>query len=88
MANGVWISGRFDRVVFAGGRAFIYDFKTNAKRPKEGDADFARRMAETYADQMRTYRKALMALAGLPAEKVSTMLLLSATGAAVSIDSF
>ena len=85
LADGVWTSGRFDRVVFAGGKAVIYDFKTNARGPKEDEAAFARRMAQTYAGQMASYRKALMALTGLAAEDVSTVLLLSATGAAVPV---
>ena len=85
LADGVWTSGRFDRVVFAGGKAVIYDFKTNARGPKEDEAAFARRMTEAYAGQMRSYRKALMALTGLTAESVSTVLLLSSTGAAVPV---
>ena len=86
LADGVWTSGRFDRVVFAGGKAVIYDFKTNARGPQEGAEDFARRMASTYAGQMRSYRKALAALSGLPAADISTVLLLSATGAAVRVE--
>ena len=85
LADGVWTSGRFDRVVFSGGGAVIYDFKTNAKGPKESEGDFARRMSETYAGQMQTYRRALMALTGLAAERVSAVLLLSATGAALPV---
>ena len=83
LADGVWTSGRFDRVVFAGGKAVIYDFKTNARGPKESEGDFARRMAETYAGQMRSYRKALMALTGLSSDRIESVLLLAATGAAV-----
>ena len=86
LADGVWTSGRFDRVVFAGGKAAIYDFKTNARGPQEDEAAFARRMAETYAGQMRSYRKALRALTGLAAADISAVLLLSATGAAVPVD--
>ena len=86
LADGVWTSGRFDRVVFASGKAVICDFKTNARGPKEDEAAFARRMAETYAGQMRSYRKALRALTGLAAADISTVLLLSATGAAVPVD--
>ena len=85
LADGVWTSGRFDRVVFAGGKAVICDFKTNARGPKEDEAAFARRMAETYAGQMCSYRKALGALTGLAAADISTVLLLSATGAAVPV---
>ena len=83
--DGVWTSGCFDRVVLAGGRAVIYDFKTNAKAARESEAEFVRRMAETYAGQMQSYRRALMALTGLPEEKVSAVLLLSATGAALAV---
>ena len=86
LADGVWTSGRFDRVVFAGGKAVIYDFKTNARGPKEDEAAFARRMAETYAGQMASYRKALMTLTGLAAADISTVLLLSATDEAVPVD--
>ena len=86
LADGVWTSGRFDRVVFAGGKAVIYDFKTNARGPKESEGDFARRMAETYAGQMRTYRKALMALTGLAEENVSAVLLLSATDDIINVN--
>ena len=43
-------------------------------------------MVETYAGQMRSYRKALRALTGLAAADISTVLLLSATGAAVPVD--
>ena len=86
LADGVWTSGRFDRVVVAGGKAVIYDFKTNARGPKEDEAAFARRMAETYAGQMRTYRKALMALTGLEAKRVSAVLLLSATDDIITVN--
>jgi len=85
-AGGEWTSGRFDRVVFAGGKAVIYDFKTNARLRGESEADFAARMQASYAGQMAAYRKALVALTGLPAEKVSTVLLLTQTGAAVRSD--
>ena len=82
-ADGEWISGRFDRVVFTGeGAAFqatIYDFKTNAKGPKEDDAAFAARMAGAYAGQMATYRRALARLTGLPESRIATKLLLAAT---------
>ena len=85
MADGVWTSGRFDRVVFANGRATIYDFKTNARQRNESEADFAARMAETYAGQMRAYRKALASLTGLSDANISTILLLEATRSAVVV---
>ena len=86
-ANGEWMSGRFDRVVFTGTgpnrKAVIYDFKTNARRRGESEADFACRMAETYRGQMTSYRQALAALTGLVPTDISAVLLLTATGAAV-----
>ena len=85
MADGVWTSGRFDRVVFANDRATIYDFKTNARQRNESEADFAARMAETYAGQMRAYRKALASLTGLSDANISTILLLEATRSAVVV---
>ena len=84
-ADGVWETGRFDRVVFADGGAVVYDFKTNAKNPRESDADFARRMSETYAGQMEAYRISLAALTNLPVESIRTVLLIQETGAAVEV---
>ena len=88
-ADGAWTSGRFDRVVITGTgasrRAAVYDFKTNAKRPQESADAFAARMVETYRAQMTAYRKALVALTGIPAENVTAVLLLEATAAAVSV---
>lgn len=89
LAGSEWISGAFDRVVFRGsgrGRsAEIYDWKTNRLRPGETAEDFARRMAEAYAGQMRAYRAAVARLAGLPADRVRTTLLLTAVRAAVPV---
>ncbi len=89
LAGGEWISGTFDRVVFRGEvgarRAEIYDWKTNRRRPDETEDAFARRMAETYAGQMRAYRAAVARLAGLPADRVSSTLLLTETRAAVPV---
>ena len=88
-ADGEWVSGRFDRVVFAGSggtrRAVIYDFKTNARRPSEDEAAFAARMRETYSGQMSAYRKALAKLTGLADGRIRAELLLVATGAAVNM---
>ena len=82
-----WESGQFDRVVFRGEgaarRATVYDFKTNAIRRGETKEEFAARMREAYAGQMAAYRAAVASLAGLPPERVSTVLLLVSTGAAV-----
>ena len=83
LADGVWTSGRFDRVVFAAGRATIYDFKTNARQRGESEADFAVRMVETYAGQMSAYRKSLASLTGISAADISTVLLLESTQSAV-----
>jgi ATP-dependent exoDNAse (exonuclease V) beta subunit len=90
LVGGKWESGQFDRVVFRGEgaarRATVYDFKTNAKRRDETVEDFARRMAETYAGQMASYRAAVSALADIPPERVKTVLLLTETGAAVLVE--
>ena len=81
---GKWESGQFDRVVFRGEgadrRAVVYDFKTNAKRREETTEEFAKRMGETYSGQMSAYRAAVSSLAGIPQERVRSVLLLSATG--------
>ena len=82
-----WESGQFDRVVFAGDgdarRATVYDFKTNALRRGETKEAFASRMRTEYAGQMSSYRAAVVSLAGLPQERVKTVLLLVSTGDAV-----
>ena len=84
-ADGAWVSGRFDRVVFADGRATIFDFKTNAIRRGESAADFEVLMRETYAGQMRAYRAAVCTLTGLKPEKVSAKLLLTSVRCAVDV---
>ncbi len=88
IADGLWISGTFDRVVFfekSGHRsAQIYDFKTNRRRDNEADGAFAKRMQETYAGQMTNYRKALAQLAGLPTSSISCALLLTETLQAIT----
>ena len=89
IVDGVWQSGRFDRVVFAGTgaarRAVIYDFKTNARQGNESPAAFAERMVRTYAAQMHAYRRALASLANLPLDRVQAVLLLEATQDAVQL---
>ena len=84
-----WESGQFDRVVFRGEsaarRATVYDFKTNAIRRGETNEAFAARMREAYAGQMASYRAAVASLAGLPPDRVRTVLLLVATGEAVEL---
>ena len=79
LSGGIWESGQFDRVVFAGGRAVVQDFKTN--RPMRGESleDFETRMADTYRPQMTAYRRALGVLANLPPESISCELLLVST---------
>ena len=83
----MWESGQFDRVVFTGTgadrRATIYDFKTNVPRPEETEAAFAVRMRAQYAGQMRAYAAALAQLAGLPPDRIETVLLLTATSSTV-----
>ncbi len=85
-----WTSGQFDRVVFAGEgegrRATIYDFKTNAVGKGETREEFARRMGAAYAGQMAAYRSAVASLAGLPPERVRSVLLLTSTGDAVPVE--
>ena len=87
LEDGQWTSGQFDRVVFTrdaeGLRADVQDFKTNARRPDESDAAFAQRMRTTYVGQMSAYRAAVCRLAGLAATRVTSHLLLTATGQAV-----
>lgn len=84
-AGGRWETGRFDRVVFSGGRATIYDFKTNAVGAGETREDFAGRLRGAYAPQMAAYRRALCALARLPPENVDTVLLAEATRSAIPV---
>jgi ATP-dependent exoDNAse (exonuclease V) beta subunit len=89
VTDNAWISGTFDRVVFfetqEGRQAEIYDFKSNRRRSDETEADFARRMTDTYADQMANYRRALAQLAGLLETAVRCVLLLTDTRQAVSV---
>ena len=88
--EGVWESGQFDRVVFTGEgaerRATIYDFKTNEPRRGEANEDFAARMRATYAGQMSSYRHAVHELTGIPQDRISSVLLLLATGHVVKLD--
>ncbi len=84
-SGGEWQTGQFDRVVFDGGKAVIYDFKTNRRRDGESIADFERRMAETYAGQMAAYRRALHCLTGIGDTDISSVLLLRSSGTAVEV---
>ena len=88
--EGVWESGQFDRVVFMGEgperRATIYDFKTNEPRKDETADTFAARMRATYSGQMSSYRHAVHELTGIPLDRISSALLLLATGHVVKLD--
>jgi len=79
--SGRWVSGTFDRVVFTGRdsdrRAEIMDFKTNRRQSGESSQSFRNRMEETYRAQMNLYRDALEQLAGIPASRITTSLLLT-----------
>ena len=90
IADGTWQSGQFDRVVFVGEgaarRAIIYDFKTNAVQEGETPAAFAQRMTRNYLGQMRTYRRALALLTGLPQTSITSILLLESTQSAIPVD--
>lgn len=83
LKDGKWTSGQFDRVVFLGTgenrRAIVYDFKTNRRQRKESDAAFETRMRGQYAGQLAAYRSAITSLTGIPAERVSSRLLLAET---------
>ena len=65
-ADGEWISGRFDRVVFfmtpEGLAADIVDFKSSVAHP------------EWYAGQLAAYSKAVEALTGIPQSRISARL--------------
>lgn len=88
--DGMWESGQFDRVVFSerDGRrtAVVYDFKTNARRDDETPESFATRMRETYAGQMRAYRRALSLLTGIPPADIALRLLLAKTRACIDVE--
>ena len=87
LADGVWESGQFDRVVFTrdsdGLRAVIYDYKTNRLRPRESAEEFAKRLNAGYSGQMASYRRALSALTGIAAERIETTILAVAAGLAI-----
>ena len=79
LVDGVWTSGRFDRVVFTGEgeerRATVYDFKTNRRKRGESDEEFRIRMLGEYTAQMEIYRKSVSLLASIPLSRVSAVLL-------------
>lgn len=87
--NKRWVSGTFDRVVFNGsGESLIVeimDFKTNRMRSDESEESFHLRMIKTYKTQMELYRGALEQLAGIPAGRIKTKLLLTETRECISI---
>ena len=88
-ADGNWISGCIDRVVFfrkdGALHADVVDFKTNRPRRGEAAADFAARMRAAYASQLAAYRRAVVALTGIADENVTTRLLLVNDGTEVLV---
>jgi ATP-dependent exoDNAse (exonuclease V) beta subunit len=52
-----WIDGVMDLVLHdpRAGEVWIVDWKTNQRRPGEGDAELLRRLAEEYEGQLRAY---------------------------------
>lgn len=86
LLDGHWTSGIIDRVTIIrdpNGKALsamILDFKTD----QVGSEAEAQKAAKGYRRQMESYRSAVAALLGLPAEKVSTTLLFSALPSLVS----
>lgn len=71
LADGVWESGVFDRVVFTKGGATVYDFKRARPKRGEGDAEFRARLDATYSGQLESYRNAVSRLSGLAPDRVS-----------------
>ncbi len=84
-----WYSGNFDRVVFRrdddGLAAVIYDYKSSSPRVGEMAEAFELRQQKHYAPQLSIYRRALAQLAGIPEGRIETVLLLTETGAAVTV---
>jgi len=82
MRSGDWISGPFDRVVIVYGpgriplRATILEVKTDAA---ENESDTARR-ADHYGPQLANYRHSIPQLLGLPADRITTILLFTKLG--------
>ncbi len=64
--NGERVSGVFDRVIVAGDRVRIFDFKTDTASPAE--------LKTRYAAQMNLYRRAAAKLCGVPPENVEVSL--------------
>ncbi len=85
-----WETGQFDRVVFRGDganrTAEIYDFKTNKRGDKESVGAYERRMREAYVLQMAAYRSAISRLCVIEPEHISSTLLLTSTGTAVTVE--
>ena len=86
LLDGEWMSGRFDRVVFTNGRATIYDFKTNVLRRGETREAFEARLKDTYTGQMRSYRRAVVALTGLRTNDILLKLLSTSLKCVINID--
>ena len=87
--DGVWSSGRFDRVVFeerdGATWATVLDFKTNRLMRGEDSAAFAKRMSTEYSAQMSAYRSAVSSLTGINPERITSLLLLVSTGEVVEL---
>lgn len=72
--SGIWLSGCFDRVVIhrdpAGKalRADLIDYKTDLNTSRE-------RLVEDHGEQLRTYRRVLRRLLGLPDENIRLLLI-------------
>lgn len=91
MEGGEWESGQIDRAVFTRGEdgslsAVVYDYKTNRMMRGETPEDFHERMARTYAGQLRSYARAVSALAGIPRGRIATKLLLLSTDEVLTIE--
>lgn len=74
LLEGRWISGVFDRVVFANGCAEILDYKT-------GGED----LAATYGEQMDLYRRSLAVLCGMPMDAITTSLVDLRSGKKIAV---
>lgn len=76
--DGSWITGVFDRVVIArnaegkASAATVYDFKTDRVENDAGEV-----VARRYGAQMGVYRAAVARLAGVPEDRVRTVLVLT-----------
>jgi ATP-dependent exoDNAse (exonuclease V) beta subunit len=85
--DGVWFTGVFDRVVIEyddmgrATRAVVVDFKTD-RVPVSESAGQAR---GKYVTQLNLYRQVATVLTGLPADRVSSLLVMTASGDLVEV---